>query len=297
MIGTFVEALRPHQWTKNLVLFAGIAFSQQLLQRPLALRAVAGFAAFCLLSGAIYVLNDLKDLEADRVHPRKRLRPLPSGRLSQGAAFAGLMPVLAAAGALSWWLGERFATVAAIYVALNVAYSLWLKNQVILDVFSVAIGFVLRAIAGVQLLLPVSPDTDLSAWLLVCTFFLSLFLGFAKRRRELMNVGSAAQAGQQRPVLDHYTPEFLDGVLWITAASSLMSYALYTIWPETQQRFHGESMLFTVPFVAYGLFRFVHLVRVNDRSEDAAHVLVTDRPLGLCVVLYVATVLVLLYRS
>ena len=174
------------------------------------------------------------------------------------------------------------------------AYSYWLKRQVLVDVFVIATGFDLRAIAGVELLLPVAPATALSPWLLVCTFFGALFLALAKRRREIENSG--ARAGDQRAVLEHYSPELLEGLLTITATASLMSYALYTIWPATVAKFGTEALLYTVPFVAYGIFRYLYLTKSSEKSEDPSQVLLTDRPMAVCVVLYLITVLAVLYR-
>jgi 4-hydroxybenzoate polyprenyltransferase len=293
VIGAYIEALRPRQWTKNLLLFAGLLFSQQFDQPALVLRAALGFLAFSLLAGSVYVINDIADVEHDRVHPRKRTRPVASGRLPVAAAWAFVVPTLAAAVGLAWWLGSGFAATAAVYAVLNLAYSAFLKRRVLLDVFVVALGFVLRAIAGVEVLRPLSPGTILSPWLLLCTFFGALFLGLAKRRREIENSGDAAVA--QRAVLEQYSTTVLDGLLLVAASASLMSYALYTIWPATVEKFGTEALLFTTPFVAYGIFRYLHLVHVSELTEDPSHVLLTDRPLGLCVLLYLATVVGILY--
>lgn len=295
MIGPLIEALRPKQWTKNLLVFAGVLFSQQIDNPALLLRAAGGFVAFSLLSGCVYLLNDLTDLENDRRHPRKQKRPIASGRLSVGMARAALIPLLAVVVAITVWLGSGFAWVVGIYFALNVAYTFGLKKQVLIDVFVIASGFVLRAIAGVELLRPISPSTNISPWLLVCTFFGALFLALAKRRRELANAGDGATG--QRQVLGHYTPELLEGLLLVCAAASLMSYALYTIWPATVAKFKTETLLYTVPFVAYGIFRYLYLVRASESTEDPSQVLLTDRPLAGCVVLYVLSVVAILYLA
>lgn len=295
MIRGLVESLRPKQWTKNLLVFAGVLFSLQLDRPALVLRAAAGFLAFSLLAGCTYLFNDLRDVESDRRHPRKRARPIASGRLPIAAAWAALPLLLVAAVALSWWLGPGFALVAGLYLVQNLAYSLGLKSQVIIDVFVIALGFVLRAIAGVELLRPVSPGTEISPWLLVCTFFGALFLALAKRRRELANAGDVA--GTQRKVLAHYSPELLDGLLIVSAACSLMGYALYTIWPSTVAKFGTEALLYTVPFVAYGIFRYLYLLRVSEQAEDPSQVLLTDRWMAACVVGYLAAVVFILYRG
>ena len=293
MIGTLIQELRPKQWTKNLLVFAGVLFSRHLTDPNMLGRAAAGFVAFSLLSGSVYMMNDLKDLEADRRHPLKRLRPLASGRLTPGVVWAALGPLLVAVALISWWLGPAFIAVVGLYVAFNLSYTFWFKQVVLVDVFLIAIGFVLRAIAGVQVLLPVAPDTVLSPWLLVCTFFGALFLALAKRRREMNNAGEGA--GRQRAVLDAYTPELLDGLLLVSAAASLMGYALYTIWPGTVAKFGTEALLYTVPFVAYGIFRYLFLVRASENTEDPSLVLLTDRPLGGCVAFYLIAVVAILY--
>jgi 4-hydroxybenzoate polyprenyltransferase len=208
-------------------------------------------------------------------------------------AWIALVPLGAVVAALSWWLGRGFCAVAAVYLLMNLAYSWWLKRQVLVDVFVIATGFDLRAIAGVALLQPVAPSTALSPWLLVCTFFGALFLAFAKRRRELENAGG--EATRQREVLERYSPELLEGLLTITATASLMSYALYTIWPATVAKFGTEALLYTVPMVAYGLFRYLYLTKSSEKSEDPSQVLLTDRPMAVCVLLYLVMVVSVLY--
>ena len=295
MITALIQSLRPKQWTKNLLLFAGVLFSRQIGEPALVLRAAAGFFAFSLLSGAVYLLNDVSDVEEDRRHPVKRNRPVASGRLPAGVALAALVPVLAVVVALSAWLGRGFALVAGVYLVVNLAYTFFLKKQVLIDVFVIAGGFVLRAVAGVELLLPVSPGTELSPWLLMCTFFGALFIALGKRARELANAGEEART--KRAVLAHYTPALVDGLLLIAAGSSLMSYSLYTIWPDTVAKFGTERLLWTVPLVAYGIFRYLYLMWAARSSEDPAQVLLTDRPLALCVLLYLGAVLLILYRA
>jgi 4-hydroxybenzoate polyprenyltransferase len=288
-----LQALRPKQWTKNLLVFVGVVFAQHAADPTLLLRATAGFIAFSLLASVVYVVNDLRDVEADRQHPKKRLRAIASGRLKPAAAWAAVPVLLAIAAAIALWLGPGFSWVLVAYLVSNVAYSFGLKHHVILDVFLIASGFVLRAVAGVELLKPVAPETQLSSWLLVCTFFGALFLAVSKRRRELANAGSGAS--DQRAVLAAYTPELLDRMLTIAAACTLMSYALYTIWPATVAKFGTEALIVTVPIVAYGVFRYLHLVRVSETSEDPSLVLLSDRPIQATVIVYVAITLWILY--
>jgi 4-hydroxybenzoate polyprenyltransferase len=292
-MGALLQALRPKQWTKNLLVFVGVVFAQLASDPAMLLRALAGFVSFSLLASSVYLVNDLRDLEADRLHPKKRHRPLASGRLSSGVAWTVSPVLLVASGLIASWLGSGFMWVLGAYLVSNVAYSFGLKHQVILDVFLIASGFVLRAVAGVELLLPVAPETQISSWMLVCTFFGALFLAVSKRRRELSNAGVAASG--QRAVLASYTPELLDRMLTISAATTLMSFALYTIWPATVAKFGSEALILTVPVVAYGVFRYLHLVRVSETSEDPSQVLLSDRPIQVAVVLFVALALWVLY--
>ncbi len=293
MIPALLQALRPRQWTKNLLVFVGVVFAQLAGDPALLLRAVAGFVSFSLLASSVYLVNDLKDVEADRQHPKKRHRPVASGRLTAGVAWTVAPVLLAVSGLIATWLGTGFMLVLGAYLLSNVAYSFGLKHHVILDVFLIASGFVLRAVAGVELLLPVAPETQLSSWMLVCTFFGALFLAVSKRRREIANAGS--NASSQRSVLASYTPELLDRMLTISAATTLMSFALYTIWPATVARFGSEALILTVPVVAYGVFRYLHLVRVSETSEDPSQVLLTDRPIQVTVLLFVGLALWVLY--
>jgi 4-hydroxybenzoate polyprenyltransferase len=294
VIGALVQELRPKQWTKNLLLFAGVLFARHAGDASLVGRAAVGFVAFSLLAGTVYLVNDLRDVEQDRLHPKKRHRPIASGRLSPGAARASAVVLAAIVVALSAWLGPQFSIVVGAYLLMNLAYTLWLRNQVLIDVFVIALGFVLRAIAGVELLRPVA-ETELSPWLLVCTFFGALFLALAKRRRELANAGGDLTG--RRPVLRQYTPELLQGLLLVSAAASIMSYALYTIWPDTVRKFNTHLLLYTVPFVTYGIFRYLYLVRDSEVTEDPSQVLLTDRPLLACVLLYLVAAVAILYSQ
>ena len=282
VIRALFEELRPRQWTKNLLLFAGVIFSRQAGQaRRCCCGRPAGFVAFSLLAGTVYLLNDLRDVEQDRLHPKKRQPPdrrgpaLRAGRVGGRDRAARRRRRRSRRGSVrtsrSW--PRR-------YLVMNVVYSLWLRDQVLLDVFFIAFGFVLRAIAGVELLRPVAPATELSPWLLVCTFFGALFLALAKRRRELTNAGE--EAGRQRTVLAALQrPRCSTGCWCVSAAASIMGYALYTIWPATVAKFGTEALLYTVPFVTYGVFRYLYLVRASDDGGGslarAAHRPAADR--------------------
>ncbi|MEO6463157.1 MAG: decaprenyl-phosphate phosphoribosyltransferase [Candidatus Eisenbacteria bacterium] len=293
-LAAFVQSLRPYQWVKNGLVLAGVLFAGRLTDGRAIALALEGVVAFSLLSGAVYLINDLHDLAADRLHPKKRLRPLASGRLSPGMARAGLAVVLLAATILAFHLGPRFAATAAGYLALNLAYSIGLKHVVLVDVLAIALGFVLRAIAGVALLVPLVPDVELSPWLLVCTFFLALFLACGKRRQELLHQ-DATQAVDRRRVLLAYNAPFLDTLVAVSAATTLVAYAIYTIWPATVAKFHTTGLLWTIPLVTYGIFRYLWLTRVQDEGEDPSHAIIADRPLLVAIALWALLVAIVLY--
>jgi len=293
-VTAFLEALRPKQWIKNGLVLVGVVFAGLLASPAAVERALLGFLGFSLLSGAVYLFNDLRDAAADRLHPRKRLRPIASGRLSVTAAWIELVIVLALAAAIALWLGPWYAATAAGYLVLNLAYSLGLKHVVLVDVLTIATGFVLRAIAGVELLRPLRPDVELSPWLLVCTFFLALFMACGKRRQEIRH-HDGADAENRRRVLLAYNTAFLDTLVTVCAATTLVAYAIYTIWPATVEKFHTTGLLWTVPFVTYGTFRYLWLTRVGEGGEDPSTTVLGDRPLLACVALWLGAVAVVLY--
>lgn len=288
-----LRALRPEQWTKNTVVFAGALFSHTLDDPDVLARSLAGFAAFCCLSSAVYLMNDVRDREGDRVHPTKRHRPIASGAVRPGAALAASAALLGIGLALAAGLGMTFLVAAALYFGLNVFYSLGLKRVVLLDVISLALGFVLRAVAGVELIRPLYPGVAISPWLLVCTFFLALFLGFGKRRQEIAE--HAGQAEAQREVLRNYSVPLLDAYSLVCAGTTLVAYAIYTIWPGTVEKVGSEHLLYTVPIVAYGLFRYLWLGHHRQEGEDPSRTLLTDRPLLASVALWAALAGAILY--
>jgi len=280
--------MRPKQWVKNLTVLAPLLFAQQL-GNPIAVEyALIACGLFCLTSSSIYLLNDIQDREQDRLHPQKCHRPLASGQLSVGMAL-GAMGVLAiTAMTIGFFLNFRLVLVLISYWLLNVLYTLWLKHQVILDVFIVAAGFVLRVIGGAVVL-----AVEISDWLLLCTSLLALFLGFSKRRHELLLLKE--DAGTHRRVLGEYDPQFLDMMIGVVTASTVMCYALYTVSDETVQKFHTRGLLATSPFVLYGIFRYLYLVYHKDLGGDPTHILLSDRPLIGNLVLWALTVIVILY--
>jgi len=286
-----LAALRPHQWTKNLLVFAALLFAKKF-HGPDAgafiLLSVAGFAVFCAASSAAYLLNDVLDAEADRRHPLKRLRPVASGALAVSRALGAGAVLAAGAVAAGFVLGVPFGAVVVAYLALQVAYTLVLKHVVILDVLSIAASFVLRAGAGALVI-----GVVFSHWLLICAAFLALFLALAKRRHELVEVEDAAN---HRRSLADYTPQMLDQMIAVVTACTLMGYALYTIDRETIAKFGTDNLKFTIPFVLYGVFRYLYLVYAQHGGGNPSRHLLTDKPLLLNVFLYAVASAWILWR-
>lgn len=288
LLSALVRTMRPKQWTKNFVLFAGLIFAQKLFELSAVLQTIAAFLLFCLLSSAIYIINDMTDVERDRRHPLKSKRPIASGELSVSAATiaAVLLLGLSLLGAFSLDVG--FGCVALIYCLLLSAYSFWLKHIVILDVLVLALGFVLRAIAGAEVI-----DVEFSSWLLLCTILLALFLGLSKRRHELVLLGD--NACSHRKILEEYSPHLLDQMIGVVTASTLMAYALYTMAAETIEKFGTSYMIFTIPFVIYGIFRYLYLVHQKDQGGNPTTLLVSDKPIMINVVLWGIVSVLLIY--
>lgn len=285
-----VSSLRPHQWVKNLLVFGGLIFSHSLFQTAAVWLSVKAFLLFCIVSSAIYILNDLRDIEADRLHPLKRLRPLAAGTISRRVAGILICVLLTIAGFGSLTLRPAFSLVICIYVALSIAYSLGLKHIVIVDVMIIAFGFVLRAIGG-ALVLDVTP----SAWLMLCTLLLALLIGFGKRRHELTMLQNIAC--QHRYSLSGYTVTLLDLMMTLSGGAAVLSFALYTMADETVARFGSRNLIITLPFVIYGVFRYLYLVHKNENSnrEDPSQLLVTDAPTFINVALWACAVCMIIY--
>ena len=289
-LAAVVVSLRPHQWTKNLVVFAALGFSKHLFEVGPLLRSFLAFALFCGLSGTVYLVNDLADVGRDRLHPVKRRRPIASGALSMrtAALLAGVLgPVCLG---LSFLLGPRFAACVLGYLGLNLLYSFRLKEVVIVDVLCVSAGFVLRAVAG-----GLAIGVQVSDWLLICTILLSLFLTLAKRRHELTTLSESATG--HRKILAEYSPYLLDQMIAVVTASCVTAYAFYTTAAETREKFQTERLPWTLPFVLYGIFRYLYLVHQKSKGGSPTDVLLTDRPLLLAVALWAAAVLLIVYTS
>ncbi len=282
-------SLRPGQWSKNLVVFAGLLFGLRLFDRAAVLHALAAFVVFCALSGVVYLVNDVADRESDRQHPLKAKRPIASGALPVAAALTAAV-VLGVGGLIAALLiGPPFAFVAASYLALQIAYSGTLKHIVIIDVLTIAVGFVLRAVAGAE-----AVNVEISHWLLVCTILLALFIALAKRRHEIVLLAGGATS--HRPILGEYSPYLLDQMIGVVTASTLISYIFYTISPETQAKFGTPWLGLTIPFPLYGIFRYLYLVHQREGGGSPADLLLTDRPLLACVALWAVAVAVIIYR-
>jgi len=283
-----LKSMRPVQWLKNLLVFAGLVFAKDLDDPAKLSVAVQAFVVFCLISSAVYLLNDLIDRERDSQHPLKRMRPVASGALSLKVCLCTAAVFIAAAFTWGAFLGSGFLLVGAGYLVLNLAYSWRLKQVVIIDVMSLALGFVLRVLAGTLVI-----EVYTSPWLLLCTFLLSLFLGFGKRRHELVLLED--EAAEHRDVLVHYSPYFLDQMISIVTTSTLLCYILYTLSPETVLYVGGHDLLYSVPFVMYGIFRYLYLIHRRSGGGDPAQLVLTDRSLLISVACWFVCALVVLY--
>lgn len=289
MLSAIFQLMRPRQWTKNGFIFIALVFDKQLFHVEALLRTLAGFALFALISSAVYILNDIVDIETDRQHPKKKLRPLPSGKLPVRVAWMAAILLIAIALPLAWLLTPVFAAVLVTYLAINFAYSHWLKHIPILDVIIVAFGFVLRVHAGVTLI----TVERFSPWLYVMTILLALYLGFGKRRAELALLDRGA--GSHRKVLEGYTIPLLDQYIQIVSATTIVAFMLYTFSAPNLPENH--SMMLTIPFVIYGIFRYMYLIQVTHETGAPEEVLLSDRPLQITLVLCSLVVLAVFYLS
>jgi 4-hydroxybenzoate polyprenyltransferase len=281
-----LRSLRPKQWTKNLLVFAGLMFTYNLLNPGMLGRVMLAFVAFCMLSSAGYIWNDLRDVAADRLHPIKRRRPIAAGLVPPWLAAIIALALGVGGLALAYALGTSFLLVASLYLLLTASYSIWLKHLVLIDVFGISAGFVLRAVGGAVVIgVPVSP------WLYVCTVLVSLFLGLGKRRNELELLET--DAAGHRKNLEQYSLELVDQLILIVAAVTIMAYSLYTFSAENLPRDH--SMMLTIPLVVYGLFRYLYLVRVKREGGAPEDLLLTDPGMLGTAIAWVALSVIVLY--
>jgi 4-hydroxybenzoate polyprenyltransferase len=280
-------SLRPRQWVKNLFVFAGVVFAQQLFSPALAV-ALAAFIIFCGLSGAIYLLNDVADRERDLLHPVKRTRPIASGELPVTRAVTIAIVLIVAGLGAAWLIARPFAVAALAYVALLSAYSAWLKHLVIADVLAVALGFVLRAVAGALAI-----GVAISGWLIICTLQIALFLALGKRRHEYLSLGD--DAVRHRPILAQYSAGLLDQMIAVVTASAITAYALYTMSPETVAKFQTQLLPVTLPFVLYGIFRYLYLLYRRQLGGNPSELFLNDRPLLVNTLSWMLAVILILY--
>ncbi len=290
MLAALVQSARPRQWAKNVFVLAPLVFAQELTRADALARAALALIAFCCASSAVYLINDLADRQEDRKHPLKRNRPLASGALSVPAAGISAVLLVGTTIAVGARLGPAFLGIAVAYLILNLLYSLWLKNVVILDVMSIAFGFVLRVLAGGAAI-----HVEVSAWLLLCTSFLALFLAFSKRRHELILM--ASEAPDQRKVLSHYSPTFLDQMINVVTASTVVAYAIYAISPETAERFHTRYLVYTIPMVLFGIFRYLYLIYQRSTERNPTEAILSDPPFLANMMLWSAAVIWIVYRA
>lgn len=288
MLLALLRSLRPAQWAKNAFVLAPLVFAHRLEEPRLLAAAALAFVAFCAASSAVYLVNDLADREQDRQHPVKRLRPIAAGALPAPAAWVAALVLAAAAALAATRLDPLFGVCLAAYVALNLLYTFWLKHIVILDVMSISAGFVLRVMAGAAAI-----GVVVSSWLLLCTTFVALFLAFSKRRHELMLLADAA-AGQRR-VLDQYSPTFLDQMINVTTASTVICYALYAVAPETTARLGTRYLIATLPLVLYGIFRYLYLLYQRPGPRNPTEAILRDAPFLANLALWAGLVVALVY--
>ncbi len=290
MLNALIKTMRPRQWvTKNIFIFAAIVFDKQLFVVDSFLRTLAGFALFCLISSSVYIFNDIADVDADRQHPEKKNRPIPSGKLSLRVAWIAGLFLSAAPLAAGYLLAPSFGYVIGLYFLLILVYSKWLKHIPIVDVLVISAGFVLRVGAGVTLI----QVERFSPWLYVVMTLLSLFLGFGKRRAELALLVQGA--GSHRKVLDGYTLPLLDQYIMIVSGTTIVAYSLYTFSAPNLPDNH--SMMLTIPFVVYTIFRYLFLIEVKHAGGAPEEVLLSDRPFQIAMLLCAATVLAIFYLS
>lgn len=288
LLKDYALALRPHQWVKNVLVFGALVFSHSLLDWSAIQLSMSAFMLFCAASSGIYLLNDLRDLEQDRNHPTKRLRPLASGAVNPSTAFIVMGLLLAGSLVGSFVLRAEFAVILLSYVILNIAYSFGLKRMVIVDVMVIALGFVFRAVAGAVVI-----GVATSPWLILCTLTLALLVGFGKRRHELSLLGSDAQ--NHRASLESYSLPFLDMMMGISGATAVVTYSLYTLAAETVARVGTHYLVLTVPWVMYGIFRYLYLVHQQKEGGDPSHLFVSDRPTLVNAILWAVTVCLVIY--
>lgn len=295
----FLRLIRVHQWIKNVFVFVPLLFSLHLFDGDYFITSLFAFFIFCIASSAIYVINDLVDIDSDRAHPVKKNRPLPSGTISKTAAIITASLFLVIVFWLMMYFNTEFILLVVAFVILNILYSFWLKNLVLLDIFSIAAGFSIRVLAGAFVI-----QVPISSWLMLTTMFISLFLGVMKRRSELVLVSDNHQektdaersGSKSRKVLAQYSLNFADQMATIAATGVIVCYALYTVASRTVSIFQTERLIYTTPFVVFGIFRFMYLEYISGKAENTTRAIATDLPMILNVLLYSVTTILIIYK-
>jgi len=282
-INAYIRLVRPKQWIKNFFVFAALVFSGNFVKLTYIYTAAAAFISFCATSSSVYIFNDMLDIEKDRQHPRKKYRPLASGVLGKGEAAVLMLALLVAAVLSAYSINLSFGLVVTLYLINNLLYTLYVKHIVILDVMSIALGFILRVAGGA-----VAIRVEISPWLLLCTLLLALFLGFSKRRNELVVLQEDAQ--NHRAILEHYSLDFIDNMLSIVTASTVISYSMYTFFAS-----EDRSFMITILYVLYGIFRYQYLIYNKNMGESPEEAVLTDKPLLVNIILWIVTSMVIIY--
>ncbi|HEX9657326.1 MAG TPA: decaprenyl-phosphate phosphoribosyltransferase [Bacteroidota bacterium] len=285
------KLLRPKHWVKNLFVFAPLVFARELFDGNAIALSLRAFGAFCLTASVVYIFNDIADIEADRAHPKKKNRPLAAGAIQKSHAFFSAAILIGIVFFLTYGLTWQFKAILASYFIMNLAYSFKLKEVVLLDVLVIATGFMMRVLGGAYAI-----DVYVSTWLILCTLFLSLFLGFAKRRSEIVTHSSRGEISQ-RKVLSLYKVEYLDQMLTLAAAGAVISYALYTVAPRTIEIFGTEKMIYTTVFVVYGVLRYMYLIHMTDSTENPTGAVLSDPGTIINVGLWILSCVFLIYSG
>ncbi|HOJ07195.1 MAG: decaprenyl-phosphate phosphoribosyltransferase [Ignavibacteriae bacterium] len=290
MLKNYFDLIRVPQWIKNLFVFVPLLFSMHFFESDYFIISLKAFFIFCLASSFIYVINDLVDLEADANHPKKKNRPLPSGKISKKSAVILSVVILFIFFGLAFDTNVEFKYFLTAFVILNVLYSFYFKHIVILDVFSIATGFSIRVLAGAAII-----SVPISDWLILTTMFISLFLGVMKRHSELEQVSQSTTVST-RKVLTDYSVTFANQMATVAAAGVVICYALYTVSPRTVSVFGTENLIYTTPFVVFGIFRYMYLEYLNQKGENTTQIMLTDVPMIVTVLLYTLTTVLIIYE-
>jgi len=289
MIKSYIKLLRIPQWIKNFFVFIPLVFSHNLFERDFFFASLSGFIIFCLISSLVYVINDVIDLEADKAHPVKKMRPLPSGALTKSNALTLAAVIFLIAAILLFKFNLAFAFSIILYFLLNIFYSFKLKHIVLLDIFSIAAGFMIRVVAGAFII-----NVEISSWLILTTMFVSLFLAVMKRQSELKLVHEDSNS-ITRKVLASYSLEFTNQMATVASSAVIICYALYTVSSRTVSVFGSENLIYTTPFVVFGIFRYMFLVHINNRGENTTEIMLTDIPMILNILLYILVTTLIIY--